>query len=290
MKRIFLCLAILAVLASSAWAIPIYVVATVADPTGGQVGKIIEYETSTTAELLRFDVPAPVGPGWVGLAYADDVLYYISGNDGVLYELDPILGTVLDSTLIAGALNNVDGLATLGGKVYILDSTNDDLIVFDPALNTVDGTIDLSPTGVGFKGGLGTISGSSELIASAPGAGYFLTADLYSIDPATGLATWLLNASEMYDVYGVDTHEGIAYVAGYSFNSSGPPWSGPAEIQGYDTATGTYLGGGTPEGVTGLWALSIGEVTPAVIPEPGTLTLLGLGLLAAARRRRNRRR
>jgi hypothetical protein len=285
-RKNFLFLALLAALASSAWAVPLYVVATTAQSPGGP-DFIIEYESTTLAEILRFPVPAATAgsQGWTGVAYADNVLYYISGANAVLYELDPTVGTVLDQTPIPGGAGNVDGLATMGGLVYILDYDNNDLITFDPVTNLVTATVDLDPNGQDFSGGLGTIPELGQLIASAE-SDYFETIALYSIDPITGLATPLFDATEMYDIFGVDSLGGIAYVAGFGVDEAGN--QGDPEIQAY-AFDGTFLGGGAPPDVTGLWAVGIGQVRQAAIPEPCTLTLVGLGLLATLRRRRNRR-
>ena len=99
------------------------------------------YELDSSGAVLNsFATPAPVpfvGPQ--GLAASGESLFYIDGSQfgpHTLYELDPSTGAVLDSDVLP-VTPDIDGLAYFGGLVYVQVHPSNQILVFDPATDTV---------------------------------------------------------------------------------------------------------------------------------------------------------
>src|SRR5262249_12473962 len=105
--------------------------------TAGAPSLIFELNPTTGAVLNQFTAPEPAGVGAIGLAFDGSHLFYINQGSDLLYELDPASGTVLDSDLITAGSGNYDGLAYVGGQVYVQDYSADRFLVFDPVSDTI---------------------------------------------------------------------------------------------------------------------------------------------------------
>ncbi|WP_264322338.1 SdrD B-like domain-containing protein [Zarconia navalis] len=152
---------------------------------------IVELDPVTGAEINRFTVPfEPPNNGPEGLAFDGSSLFFTSGNGSSnknLLQLDPDTGAILDVDPLDPTRAG-NGLAALGGKIYILDFLNSDIVEFDPFLG-VDGTvtnvldIDVLNPGVNLTGGLTAITGPDALLATDA------SDRVYEIDPTTGLVS-----------------------------------------------------------------------------------------------------
>jgi hypothetical protein len=166
---------------------------------------IVELDPATGEELNRFPAPEPVSAGPDGLAFDGTSLFYINGFGSVqLWELDPDTGAVLDADEITAGTQSFDGLAALGGNVYILDYGASDIIEFDPATDTVTNVLDVDALNPGYflVGGLAGITGPDALVATSD----FGASGVVEIDPATGLVT--------ADFVPIDFYYGLAVVDG----------------------------------------------------------------------------
>jgi PKD repeat protein len=142
-------------------------------------GDIVEVDPLSGAEINRFPAPFPPSGGPDGLAFDGKSLWYINGwNDDVLYELDPDTGAVIDADLIFDGSRSYEGLAALGGMIYILDGPRGAIYEFDPVLDVVTNTITVG----GIRGGLAGITDPDRLLAWRNG-------QMLEIDPVSGALT-----------------------------------------------------------------------------------------------------
>ncbi|SIO67254.1 PQQ-like domain-containing protein [Singulisphaera sp. GP187] len=140
---------------------------------------IAELDPQSGAELRRFSTPVPADPfGENGLAFDGRVLYYMPhDNTDRLWELDPDTGSVIRSAAVGDGSGQIDGIGAVGGKVYLQDILNHQLVVVDPTTETVVGRLNVAAN---LAGGLTGADGPDELVATES----FTTA--VRIDPATG--------------------------------------------------------------------------------------------------------
>ncbi|WP_446392245.1 Calx-beta domain-containing protein [Coleofasciculus sp. B1-GNL1-01] len=143
---------------------------------------IVELNPLTGAEINRFAAPDWVSEGSDGLAYDGNSLFFTNGFDS-LWELNPDTGTVIDSDVIPGGMDAIDGLAALGGKVYLLDYQRKDIIEFDPNSDTVTNilNIDVINSGIDRVGGLGAMTNPNQLLVTND------QDTIFAIDPNTGV-------------------------------------------------------------------------------------------------------
>ncbi len=145
---------------------------------------IVELNPFNGAELNRFRAPEAVGAGRDGLAFDGRTLYFLNGDGSdMLWELDPDTGVVLDVTPILTGSGEFDGLAALGGNVYILDFALDDILEFEPVSNQITNTLDIDAInlGVSLNGGLAGIRGPNHIVATSN-----FGTQVFEIDPASG--------------------------------------------------------------------------------------------------------
>ena len=156
-------------------------------PTNNR-NQIVELDPQTGAELNRFAAPEPTSVNGDGLAFDGNSLYYLNGfGTNTLYRLDPGTGIVLDSTVIPRPANQrYDALAFLNGLLYIQDSANDDILVFDPALGGVSTVLDINGANpnTNLAGGLAGATNPDRLIATVANG-----RSIVEINPLTGLIT-----------------------------------------------------------------------------------------------------
>jgi streptogramin lyase len=189
---------------------------------------LVELDPATGAEINRFTPPgAPVGAS-NGLAYDGTRLWFVKGfpfEPQTLYELDPDDGSLITSYQISAGSKNYEGLAALGGKIYVLDGLDADLHVFDPAVGAVTQTLNITLGGQGASGyfsGLAAIRHPDALIAVDINTG-----TVHEIDPATGEITHSFATSISYAM-------GVGVVGGEIYISGGLGDGSPAEVAVYD--------------------------------------------------------
>src|SRR5262245_25944616 len=93
--------------------------------------QIIEIDPLTGAVRNTFAAPTAAGTtGNAGLDFDGTTLYYLSDSNDVLYRLNPNNGAVLGQTALPAG--TYDGLASLRGLVYAIETNNDRILVIDP--------------------------------------------------------------------------------------------------------------------------------------------------------------
>lgn len=146
---------------------------------------IVEISPFTGATIRQFATPISAGVG-DGLAFDGTRLWYISGSfqSNLLFEMDPDTGNVIDTHFIPGGATFPEGLAALDGLIYLMDSTNDEIIVFDPFTDAVVNRLDIDAIngGQNIGGGFSAITtGGKSLIAGTN------TDEIVFINPTTGV-------------------------------------------------------------------------------------------------------
>jgi len=230
-----------------------------------------------------------------GLAYSQGTLYYAVTRDlgdTWLYGLDPETGAVLPSypLPVPGVLNATWSMGALTGLLYIGDTPAEGgspgqwIREVDPATGALLNTLDLVAANPGFDGvvlGLGSLPDENLLVGWAllPDTGAPF-GGLVEIDPLTGVANLLGDPMPDFVGIGLASLDDLIYVGGAdSLGASG------MVVFGRD---GTPLDAWPTEG---FFIMDIAaDPTPAAIPEPATLAIVALGLLAAAARRRRKAR
>ncbi|MBC7821639.1 MAG: hypothetical protein IAG10_32535, partial [Planctomycetaceae bacterium] len=150
--------------------------------------QIVELDPQTGIELNRFAAPEPTSSNGDGLAFDGTALYVLNGfGTSTLYQLDPDTGAVVNSTVIPRPGNQrYDGLAALNGLLYIQDSANDDILVFDPALGGVGTVLDINGVNpnTNLIGGIAGATDPDRLIATVANG-----RTIVEINPTSGLIT-----------------------------------------------------------------------------------------------------
>ena len=156
------------------------------------VSAISQIDPQTGATLGTFPTPVPSSGGPDGLAYDGNSVFYLAnapGNQRV-FELDPNTGAVRAIHPFASASNLLDGIATLNGNVYIMDSQNSDILVLNLTTNMITATLDINGVngGTTIRGGIGAVSGGGgpdRLVATS----FNSTGNVEEINPVTGQIT-----------------------------------------------------------------------------------------------------
>jgi len=172
---------------------------TVAPPPSSQQARLwalpvdgtnqfVELDPVNGNELFRFAAPEAFSGLNDGLAFNGTHLFYLNGGGtDMLYQIDPATQLVIDADPITVGSGRYDGVAVVGGLVYILDINAIDIHVFDPVSDTIVNTLDINainPTVSQLSGGLAGIAGPDRLIATEAGGRRVL-----EIDPLTGVIT-----------------------------------------------------------------------------------------------------
>ena len=170
-------------------------------------GDIVELDPLTGSELNRFTPPEPPSAvGADGLAFDGESLWFINEVGTTIYKLNPDTGAEIASKLITAGTGFFDGLAALGGLIYIMDYIADDILVFDPGTQTVIDTLDIDViNSVSIIGGLAGISGPDALIVTDG------SSTVYEINPATGLVVNSFREDFFFDT-GVAVLDGQIYL------------------------------------------------------------------------------
>lgn len=266
----------------------------------GLFGNIYELDPLTGAQINQFDAPVyTTGPE--GLAFDGTSLWFVSSpliekaQEGgplgpapaALYELDPDSGAVLDADAYP-ELVSVDGLGALNGLIYAMDYEADVVYIFDPAIDSLVGSIDVGAANPlrDFVGGFDGYAAGNLLMATAdPLAGVDgggPTHLLVFLDPVSGAEV------DSFPLDG-DFDAGVAALGTTIYTGEYDAGGG---IDLYDL-NGTLLDTfAVPYGVSGLAAGGIAPPSVAEVPaiSPAGAALLTLALMAAAvislRRRR----
>ncbi|WP_202224520.1 hypothetical protein, partial [Okeania sp. KiyG1] len=183
--------------------------------------EIVELNPETGAEINSFSAPETFSSGSQGLAFDGDSLFLVGQNNSnvntELWELDPDTGAVRDNDPIFDS-GSFEGLAVLEGKVYILDSSDRDILEFDPVIDQITNTLDIDGINnlfsMSLDGGLAGITEPNALLATTTDG---FSGELLEINPTTGLIT---NSFPIPDTNGVAVVDNEIYV---SDNSSFPP-------------------------------------------------------------------
>ncbi|MFT4556959.1 MAG: hypothetical protein ACI92S_002315, partial [Planctomycetaceae bacterium] len=150
--------------------------------------QFVELDPMSGAELFRFTAPEPFSGQQDGLAFDGTSLFYLNGTGtDTLYQIDPATQTVRDADPITVGSGEYDGVAVVGGLVYILDVNAIDIHVFDPATDMIVNTLDINavnPTVSVLVGGLAGAANPDRIIATETGGNRIV-----EIDPLTGLIT-----------------------------------------------------------------------------------------------------
>jgi hypothetical protein len=236
-------------------------------------------------------------------ARADSILYGVNFSNQLL-QINPATGAStmvgpLDSTMSAF------GIANRNGQLYVYDQVADVIRRIDPATGHTVQTINI---------GVPNLLGEGDLTFDATGQGYLIAADgrFYSFDVVTGTST-LISSSLPFNIDGLSFVNGVLYgftdVTSHNWLTINPstgdftvigPFAPLGNLGGlaFDSSSGVLYAalGGTGNGlytvnpVTGATSL-IGPITSGdvsgiafltAMPEPGTLTLMLVGVSAAA--------
>ena len=105
--------------------------------------RIAEVNAATGAILNSFALPGISDQGSDSLAFNGTTLFYTAGGTSpALYELNPDTGAVLDSSTIPGSW--VLGMASMGSRVFYIDTDLNSFVEYDTQTNTLVRTVDLS--------------------------------------------------------------------------------------------------------------------------------------------------
>jgi Ca2+-binding RTX toxin-like protein len=178
--------------------------------------QFVELDPQSGAELFRFSAPEPFSGQQDGLAFDGTDLFYLNGTGtDTLYQIDPATQTVRDADPITVGSGEYDGVAVVGGLVYILDVNAIDIHVFDPATDSIVNTLDINavnPTVSVLVGGLAGAANPDRIIATETGGNRIV-----EIDPLTGLIT----SSFTPGTVGAGQYFGAAVVNGEIYLGSG---------------------------------------------------------------------
>ena len=229
-----------------------------ATPLDGS-NQIVELDPETGDELFRFFAPEAFSGTSDGLSFDGEKLFYINGaGSDMLYEIDLASARVTDQDPVTVGSGNYDGLASLGGLVYILDRTAVDIHVYDPATDTIVNTLDINtinPTVSPLAGGLAAIANPDRLVVTEAGG-----SRIHEIDPLTGIITatfvpGTLNAgryfgaavinNEIYLGSGTDTTYDVFTRQGLFVRSFDLPYA-VSSLGGDDIGTAPISPGQTP--------------------------------------------
>ena len=178
--------------------------------------QFVELDPTSGAELFRFTAPEPFSGQQDGLAFDGTSLFYLNGSGtDTLYQIDPATQTVRDADPITVGSGEYDGVAVVGGLVYIMDVNAIDIHVFDPATDSIVNTLNINtvnPTVSVLVGGLAGAANPDRLIATETGGNRIV-----EIDPLTGLITNSFTPGTV----GAGQYFGVAVVNGEIYLGSG---------------------------------------------------------------------
>ncbi len=158
--------------------------------------QIHELDSLSGAVVNSFPTPEPAAGADVDLAFAGGSLYYLSRAGGMLYELHPDNGAVVDSDAFAdlGFSGDVSGLAYLDGLLVTQDVASGELLFVDPLDDTLVRSVAgaASPrvwlVGSGSRGTLFAVESGGMIVELDPDTGSELNSFASPFGQAVGLA------------------------------------------------------------------------------------------------------
>jgi len=220
-----------------------------------------------------------------GMAYdnTSNTLYWNNGATlySAQFNVGGITPTQVGTMQFNSATVNFVALAFRDGKLLGTRNIATEAVYEIDTTSLVASQVYVHPTAFDY-GGLEVDAANGKLYGlndstTAPGG-----RGLYEIDTVAGTDTWKAGypAGET-DIDGLAVHNGVAY-----YVTDGPNTT-QANFYVYDIATGTQTGTlASPFTAGGTFSAATFVSDP--IPEPTTMAVLGLGALAALRRRRAR--
>lgn len=104
------------------------------------------YEINPITGAVIKQIPLPGGnSGDAGLAFDGTFVWYMPGNSNTLMKINPDTSTVADTFTLnyGGTTRNIQGLAWLRGQIYMADTANEHVVVFDPTLRAITRVINV---------------------------------------------------------------------------------------------------------------------------------------------------
>lgn len=283
--------------------------------------------TETTGEVIRYDPAArsvvqtlPVAVRDIdGLALdpASGNLFIASSTGNALFRLDLASGALSPISIPIAPFGPSDLTFGPSGDLFLLNQTSPGSVIrYDVASNMVEATLTAGGQ-LDFPRGL-AFGPAGDLFVSSGGS---FNSRVFRLDPDTGavLQTYSSGLNVPFgvafgpsgdlfvanfgssNVVRVNVATGASSVAasgsglvsptGVAFGPDGNLFvaSGSGEVLVFNPNTGALLDR-IPVGTGGPEYLTFGEVQPAVVPEPSSLGLLGVGCLSLLLARRLRRR
>ena len=255
-------------------------------------GALVRIDPATGAGTV---VGSPAGiPGLTGLGFTSSGALFASTLDApqlgpgprapTLIRLDPVTGSLLAAPVpitVGGAALSVNDLAVQPGTDALF-GTSVDVETFTNNVYRIDPTTGIA-TLVGNTGLIGATlafgPGGALYMTSAmfTETGSFVQGFLHTLNPATAA---VLTTSAPFTA---------AHVGGLAVRSSDGVIFASGGMGG-DLYTLSPTGALTAVGVTGVGGVGDIAFQPSVVPEPGTVLLLGSGLAGLAIRTATRRR
>ena len=238
--------------------------------------QFVELDPQTGAELFRFSAPEPFSGQQDGLAFDGTNLFYLNGSGtDTLYQIDPATQTVRDADPITVGSGEYDGVAVVGGLVYIMDVNAIDIHVFDPATDSIVNTLNINtvnPTVSVLVGGLAGAANPDRLIATETGGNRIV-----EIDPLTGLITNSFTPGtagagqyfgaavvngEIYLGSGLQTSYDVFSRQGIFLRSVALPYN-VSGLGGDDAGTSPIIPGQTPQNTFNIDVRFTGQFSPS---------------------------
>ncbi len=138
--------------------------------------------------LKQISLPFGTNTGDAGIAFDGTFVWYIAGGTNKLLKVNPDTSTVVDTFNLSfnSVSRNIEGLGWLNGKIYMADTTQDDILVFDPTLRLITQVFDEDVfSGLYLRDGLTGNPANNSLFVLAQ-LGLSGTYDVFEISAATG--------------------------------------------------------------------------------------------------------